>query len=281
MNTNDQQPQSLKEQQAAALRYAAERGYEAKPAPDARELLDRLLDGRPQLAALALNLVTAAIESGVAVPDGRPMSSLDIVSTLRRGRRSKMLAERAAMIEREFPDKLHPMAHALAQLAETRKAGEKATESTPVMIRRAKAEGMKPADIARLLKVSESHVYAVLRKLPDQATTDVEAFIAEIIGSMEQDAYDARRAHVPEGSTLYTYRIELFNSPAGEGWQTWGEGDTDAQPGTESHVAADLLADAEEDEEVRTHTARVLIWEGPEGTADTALYVLGRDNSTK
>jgi DNA invertase Pin-like site-specific DNA recombinase len=105
-----------------------------------------------------------------------------------------MLAERAAMIEREFPDALHPMAHALAQLAETRKAGEKATESTPVMIRRAKAEGMKPADIARLLKVSESHVYAVLRKEPDETTSAVETFLADMTGVFEEHERETRAA---------------------------------------------------------------------------------------
>ncbi|MFJ6074663.1 hypothetical protein ACIQFU_28185 [Streptomyces sp. NPDC093065] len=195
MSTNDPEPEASVEQQADALRsYAAERGIEARPAPDARELLDQLLDGRPQLAALALNLLTAAVESGAVVTDSRPLSSLDIVSTLRRGRRSQMLAERAAMIERDFPAELGPMAHALAQLAETRKAGEKATESTPVMIRRAKAEGMKPADIARLLKVSDSHVYAMLRKEPDGTTTAVEKFLADMLGTFEEHERETRAA---------------------------------------------------------------------------------------
>jgi hypothetical protein len=285
MSTSDQQPQTFEEQQAAVLGDLAARGMEAGPAPDARVLLNRLLDGRPQLAALALNLVTAAVESGAVVTEGRPMSSFEIVSTLRKGSRARMLAERTAMIEADFPVELHPMAHALAQLADTRKAGEKATEATPLIIRRAKAEGMKPADIARLLKVSDSHVYAVLRKAPDQETTAVEEFLAGIVGNMaqaEQDAYEARRARVPAGRTLYVYRIELFGSSAGEGWQSWGEGDTDAAPGTEANVAAGLLADAEEDdEEVRTHRARVLIWEGPEGTADDALYFHEREPGAK
>ncbi|AYD86240.1 hypothetical protein SEA_DAROLANDSTONE_53 [Streptomyces phage Darolandstone] len=194
MSTSDQDPQTFEEQQADALRDLAERGIEARPAPDARELLDRLLDGRPQLAALALNLLTAAVESGAVVTDSRPLSSLDIVSTLRRGRRSQMLAERAAMIEAEFPVALHPMAHALAQLAETRKNGEKAIESTPVMIRRAKAEGMKPADIARLLKVSDSHVYAVLRKEPGTDTAAVEDWLAELTGIVEDHERETRAA---------------------------------------------------------------------------------------
>ncbi|WP_282792076.1 hypothetical protein [Streptomyces sp. CC224B] len=284
MSTSDREPQTPEEQQADVERALGVRALKARPEPDARELLDRLLDGRPQLTALALNLVRAALESGAVVADSRPMTSFDITSTLRKGRRAQMLAERTAMIEREFPKHLWPMAQALSQLAETRKAGEKAVERTPLMIRRAKAEGMKPTDIARLLKVSDSHVYAVLRK-PDQETTRVEALVAQFVGPMEQleqDRYEARRAQVPEGRTLYTFRIELFDGPAGEGWQAWEEGDTDADPGTEAQVAADLLADAEEqNEEVRTHRARVLIWEGPEGAADDALYLHEREPGTE
>ncbi|MFE4057417.1 hypothetical protein ACFXP3_14155 [Streptomyces sp. NPDC059096] len=194
MSTSDQEPQPFDEQQAAVLRDLAERDVEARPAPDARELLDRLLDGRPQLAALALNLVTAAVESGAVIADERPMPSLNIVSTLRKGRRDQLLTERAAMIDAEFPDTLRPMAHALAQLAETRKNGEKAVESTPVMIRRAKDEGMKPTDIARLLKVSDSHVYAVLRKEPNTATAMVEDFLAEVTGIAVQHGQETKAA---------------------------------------------------------------------------------------
>lgn len=282
MDTNDQ-PQTFEEQQAAA-----DLGYDVAPAPapeTARADLDSLLDGRPQLASLALNLLRAVVGSGVvATPRPRVMSSVALARSIAHSERSKQHAEFTAMIEAEFPVVLQPMALALAKLADTRKAGEKAVESTPTMIRRAKAEGMKPADIARLLKVTDSHVYAVLRKAPDQETIAVEAFLTGFIGEtaqFEQDQYEMRRTRVPEGRTLYEYRVELFDSSAGKGWQEHGSGDTDATSGTEAQVATDLLADAEEDDdEVRTHRARVLIWEGPAGTVGDALYFHEREPDT-
>ncbi|MFH8345028.1 hypothetical protein [Streptomyces sp. NPDC018045] len=289
MSTDDQEPQaqepqSLREQQAAVREYLSERGYQVRPAPadKARADLDALLDGRPQLATLALNLVTAALDSGTVVTNRGPMSSRDITSTLRRGRRSQLLADRAEMIEGEFPVELHPMALALAQLADTRKAGEKAVESTPAMIRRAKAEGMKPADIARLLKVSDSHVYAVLRKKVDQeAVTTVEKFLGEMTGAFaeaDREVYERRRAHVPAGQTLYNWRLDLHDGPDGAGWRVRDEGDAADIPGSEARLALAVLADAEaDDEDVRRHRARVLVWEGPEGTDDDALYFHKRE----
>ncbi|MGW1760982.1 hypothetical protein [Streptomyces mirabilis] len=279
MSTSDQQPQTFEEQQADALHALGDKGFEVKPAPDpaqARAALDRLLDGRPQLAALALNLVQAVVGSGVLPePEPRAVTSSEISRSVRRTQREQQLAERAAMVEREFPVEQRPAALALAQIAETRDQGKRAVESTPFVIRRAKANGMKPPAIAKLLGVTDSYVYDVLRK-PEQPGTP--EWFEEFVQQAERDAYERRRAHVPTGRTLYEHRIELFGSSAGDGWQTWGSGDNDATPGTEAQLAADLLADAEEDdEEVRTHRARVLIWEGPEGTEDDALYVHVRE----
>lgn len=284
MSTRKQPPKTFEEQRAAVLHAVGARGYEMPPAPDperARAALDALLDSRPQLAALALGLVTAAVDSGTVVTDGRPMSSFEIVRTLRRGRRAETLTERAAMIEAEFPVELHPTAFALAQLADTRKAGEKAVEVTPGMIRRAKAQGMKPTDIARLLKVTDSYVYAVLRKAPDEDAAPVEKFLAEFTGLMaqaDQETYEARRAHVPGGLTLYNYRLDLFDGPEGEGWQTYESGDLAGPPNAEVNLAEEVLAEADaEDEEVAQHRARALVWEGPEGDENDALHVHVRE----
>ncbi|MFI5474993.1 hypothetical protein ACIA6D_32890 [Streptomyces cacaoi] len=263
MSTSDQQPQT----------------FEEKPAPDpdqARAALDRLLDGRPQLSALALNLVQVVVGSGIVPePEPRVMTSSEISRSVRRTQREQQLAERTAMVEREFPAEQRPTALALAQIAVTRDQGKRAVESTPFVIRRAKADGMKPPAIARLLGVTDSYVYDVLRK-PEQPGTP--EWFEEFVRQAEWEAYERRRAHVPAGRTLYEHRIELFGSSAGDGWQTWGRGDNDAAPGTEAQLADDLLADAEEDnEEVRTHRARVLIWEGPEGTEGDARYVHVRE----
>lgn len=276
---SDNQPKTPEEQQADILRVAADQGLKAFPAPDPRQsraALDALLNGRPQLAALALNLVHAALSSGTVTMDNRTYTSGDIVSTLRQGRRARMLADRAAMIEAEFPAALQPTAHALATLGDTRKAGEKAAEKAPVMIHRAKAEGMKPKDIARLLQVTESHVYTVLRTKPGKTDIDVLAELVAISSQYEQDAYNNRRARVPKGRTLYNHRVEWFD---GTEWQTWDEADSDEIPGTAERVAAEILAETEKEDEaedVRTHRARVLIWEGPTGDADEALYILDR-----
>ncbi|MBK6015607.1 hypothetical protein [Streptomyces sp. MBT53] len=277
-------PQTFEEQRAAVRHAVDARGYEMAPAPDpeqARAALDALLDGRPQLAALALKLVTAVVDSGTVVTDGRPMSSVEVVRRLRRDRRAQTLAERTATIEAEFPVELHPAAFALTKLADTRKAGEKAIEVTPGMIRRAKAQGMKPADIARLLKVTDSHVYAVLRKAPDEDTAPVEDFLAQFTGLMAQadhESYEARRAHVPAGHTLYNWRLELFDGPEGDGWQSYQEGDAADVPGSETNLALAVLADAEEDDqEVSQHRARVLVWEGPEGDENDADHVHERE----
>ncbi|MEW1774691.1 hypothetical protein [Streptomyces sp. NPDC086777] len=277
MSTRDQQPQTFEEQQADALRALDDKRFEVKPAPDpaqARAALDRLLDGRPQLAALALNLVQAVVGSGI-LPEAEPRVMTSFSRSVRRTQREQRLAERTAMVEREFPVEQRPAALALTQIAETRDQGKRAVESTPFVIRRAKADGMKPPAIAKLLGVTDSYVYDVLRK-PEQPGTP--EWFEQFVREAEQDAYERRRAHVPAGHTLYEHRIELFDSSAGEGWQTWGSGDNDAAPGTEAQLADDLLADAEEDdEEVRTHRARVLIWEGPEGTEDDALFVHVRE----
>ncbi|WP_019055006.1 hypothetical protein [Streptomyces prunicolor] len=284
MSTRKQPPKTSEEQRAAVLHALGARGYEMPPAPDpeqARAALDALLDSRPQLAALALSLVTAAVDSGTVVTDGRPMSSFEIVRTLRRGRRAETLTARAAMIEADFPVELHPTAFALAQLDDTRKAGEKAVEVTPGLIRRAKAQGMKPADIARLLKVTDSHVYAVLRKTPDEDAAAVERFLAEAAGRADQETYEARRAHVPGGLTLYNYRFELFDGPEGEGWQTYESGHLAGPPNAEVNLAEEVLAEADaEDEEVAQHRARALVWEGPEGDENDALYVHEREPAT-
>ncbi|WP_416963109.1 hypothetical protein [Streptomyces sp. Agncl-13] len=279
MSTSDRPPQTSEEQQADVLRAIGDKGFEVQPAPDpdqTRAALDRLLDGRPQLAALALSLVQAVVGSGIIpAPETRVMTSSEISRSVRRTQRERQLAERTAMVEREFPAEQRPAALALAQIAETRDEGKRAVESTPFVIRRAKADGMKPPAIAKLLGVTDSYVYDVLRK-PEQPGTP--EWFEQFHQQAEREAYERRRAHVPAGRTLYEHRIELFGSSAGDGWQTWGSGDNDAAPGTEAQLAEDLLADAEEnDEVVRTHRARVLIWEGPEGTENDALYVHERE----
>jgi hypothetical protein len=71
------------------------------------------------------------------------------------------------LIERgTLPAQQRPGAHALAQNADTRKAGEKAVEAMPAMIYQAAEAGMKAPDIARLLDLTPSWVYRVIRERP-------------------------------------------------------------------------------------------------------------------
>ncbi|MGY4990917.1 hypothetical protein [Streptomyces nigrescens] len=194
---------SFEEQQTDVLRALGDRGIEAKPAPDpkhTRAALDALLDGRPQLAALALNLLTAAIESGAVVTEGRSWSSMDIVSTVRKGRRAQLLDERDRMITERFPAEQRPAAQALAQLAETRANGEKAKKSIPVMIRKADADGMEVPAIADLLGVTPSHVYAVLRKQREEPTPADEyaEMLLTLANEHEEETKAARRREAEE-----------------------------------------------------------------------------------
>ncbi|OAR22379.1 hypothetical protein A8W25_22255 [Streptomyces sp. ERV7] len=206
MNARDEQPQSFEEQRAAVEQRLAEQGVEATRAPDpaqARAALDALLDDRPQLAALALNLLTAAVESGAVVTEGRTWTSGDIVRTVRRSRRDQMLAERSAAIAEQFTTEQQPAALALAQLAETRQNGEKAKKAMPFMIRQADAVEIEAPDIARLLDVTPSHVYAVLRKLREDpgAVAVGEEWRDQLLTELarhEEEAQAARRRKAEE-----------------------------------------------------------------------------------
>ncbi|WP_371652484.1 MULTISPECIES: hypothetical protein [unclassified Streptomyces] len=301
MNTPDQQPQSLEQQRA-------DRGIEATLEPDpaeSRAALDALLDDRPQLAALALDLLDTVVRHGGAGGTWTPAS---IKRTMRRGRRDRELAERAAMIEERFSVEQRPAAHALVQIADTRKAGEQAVASTPLAIWQADTVGMKTPDVAQLLGLTPSRVYAILREKrvewdieqgvaadvargnnprasldnytralagipegPDR--TAAETFLDKLRAEVERHeraAHEARRAQLPEGHALYTWRLDLFDSEAGEGWQEWESGEDHLAEGSEARLAEQVIENAGEG--AATHRARVLIWEGPEGTDDEALY---------
>ncbi|MFK0296395.1 hypothetical protein ACIQU6_38805 [Streptomyces sp. NPDC090442] len=203
MPTNDE-PQAFEEQQAELQRALSDYGFKARPPISPRQTraaLDALLDGRPQLAALALNLLSAVVESGTVVTDGRTWASQDIASTVRKGRRAQMLDERDQMITERFPVAQQPAAHVLAQLAENRAIGEKAKKSMPFMIRQAAADGMEAPDIADLLGVTTSHVYAVLRKEREEPTPASQAatkMVLDIMAEYEEETNAARRRKAAE-----------------------------------------------------------------------------------
>ncbi|WHM36300.1 hypothetical protein [Streptomyces sp. BPTC-684] len=308
MNTSDQQPQSLEQQRAAVEQYLADRGIEATRVPDpaeSRAALDALLDDHPQLAALALDLLDTVAKHGGTGVTWTPAS---IKRTMRRGHRNRELAERAAMIEERFSVEQRPAAHALVQIADTRKAGEKAVASTPLAIWQADTVGMKAPDVAQLLDLTTSRVYAILRDKraewaveqgvaadaakgtnpreslnrytralagvpegPDRVAA--ESFLDKLRTAVEEHeraAHEARRAQLPEGQTLYVWRLDLADSSAGKGWQTWESGEDHLAQGSEAHLAELIIEGA--GEEATTRRARVLIWDGPEGTDDEAIY---------
>ncbi|MGW0134843.1 hypothetical protein [Streptomyces sp. NPDC003299] len=98
------------------------------------------------------------------------------------------------------------------------------------------------ADIADDLSVSESYVYRVLRE----------------------------RAR-------YEWRLDLYDSETGPGWQRWEEGTdvVDRKTFNQVELAECILAAAGKGPQ--NHRARVLIWEGKQGRDDEALYVHEQD----
>ncbi|QCX77657.1 hypothetical protein C9F11_20110 [Streptomyces sp. YIM 121038] len=253
-----------------------EHGVEFTRAPDpdaTRAALADLLDERPQLAALALDLLGA-----ITKHEPSAWSSGEIVRSVRRGRRAQRLAEREADIEARFPTEQRPHALALAQIADTRKAGEKAVEQTPQMIKMAGDAGIKAPDIARLSDLTPSYVYRILReRSAEGATSPTDRFQRDMLLAFEEFEHDraaANRAEVakrlPAGHVLYDWRLDLFNGPDGEGWRVWESGTDTGPEGCESHLAKSIIENGGHGP--AEHKTRVLIWEGEQGPDDAALF---------
>ncbi|MFH8793836.1 hypothetical protein [Streptomyces sp. NPDC017941] len=273
---NDHPPKTFEEQQADAMRVAHDRGLDATPTPDpdaTRAALADLLDERPQLAALALDLLGT-----IAKHEPRTWSSGEVVRSMRRGRAAQRLAEREAVIQARFPAQQQPHALALAQIADTRKAGEKAVEKTPHMIRMAGDAGIKAPDIARLIDLTTSYVYRVLRERPAEGDSPpMDRWRRDMLLVMEEFEHNRAAAYraeasrkVPAGHVLFDWRLDLFNGPGGEGWRSWENGTDTGPKGSEAHLAESIIENG--GHRPAQHRARVLIWEGEQGPDDAALF---------
>ncbi|WP_102924300.1 helix-turn-helix domain-containing protein [Streptomyces noursei] len=137
-----------------------------------------------------------------------------------------------------------------------RVAGEAAVAITPEVIMRAADSGMKAPEIAGEIGLTPSRVYDLIRK--ERQKRDAIA------------QHEARRAAIPTGDTQFTWRLDLFDSPAGKGWQVWEEGEDQFAEGSEARLAEHIVRSA--GASATQCKARVLIWQGPEAADDEALY---------
>ncbi|MER7726406.1 hypothetical protein [Streptomyces sp. NPDC096323] len=125
----------------------------------------------------------------------------------------------------------------LAEAGTIRRAAEAVRLGTPGIILRAAANDMTPNEIARELGATGSYVRRILRE-----------------------------------NRVFSWRLDLFNSQAGPGWQSWESG-TDVMPYSEDHnvmdeLAAQILTQAGRG--ARKYVARVTVWQGSEDQADDA-----------
>ncbi|MFE5852000.1 hypothetical protein ACFQ61_02070 [Streptomyces sp. NPDC056500] len=123
----------------------------------------------------------------------------------------------------------------LDQAGVIRRIAKGIERSLPGIILRAAEDGDTPAEIARELGYAEdgSHVRRIIREY-----------------------------------TLCTWRLDLYDSTAGAGWQSWESGDDVIPVGTEPALAQHIIATAGSGP--REHRARVLIWRGTAEQPDTA-----------
>ncbi|WP_031010683.1 hypothetical protein [Streptomyces sp. NRRL F-5727] len=127
---------------------------------DLRDQLDALLDEHPDITGLVHALAQAVVNTRQ-----RPISSVEIIRRVRRAEANSRTDEHEESIAHNFQPEQRPAVQALLGTAAARKKGEQAVEKTPLLIQRAAAANIPVPDIAALLDVTPSHVYAVLRKL--------------------------------------------------------------------------------------------------------------------
>ncbi|QWQ43072.1 hypothetical protein KME66_20390 [Streptomyces sp. YPW6] len=116
--------------------------------------------------------------------------------------------------------------------------------AVPGVVLRAKANGDSTAEIARELDMTDSYVRRIARE-----------------------------------HRLVSWRLDLYDSEAGPGWQSWESGD-DIIPSTrtEPDLAEHILAAAGRGP--REHRARVLIWNGTDEQPDTAAVYTHEQSPT-
>lgn len=125
----------------------------------------------------------------------------------------------------------------LIQIGRQRREWKAAEQGIPALIFQAQAEGYEPSRTAVLLGVSPSYVRRILRE-----------------------------------NDHYSWRVDLFESDAGPGWQPW-EGGEDVMPKSADHDVPFELAErilAEGGHGPRKHRSRVLIWAGSSEQTDAA-----------
>ncbi|MFH9430251.1 helix-turn-helix domain-containing protein [Streptomyces sp. NPDC017615] len=140
-------------------------------------------------------------------------------------------AERRAELLDNLADRLDTR-----EVRALRLAAEAAKAITPRLIAYDAAHGVSPAQIAEDLGVTESYVYRMLRQY-----------------------------------TRYAWRLDLWNSEQGPGWQPHKSGEefVERVRVSEGDVAAKVISEG--GESLKRHRHRVLVWEG-EQRADELAY---------
>lgn len=125
----------------------------------------------------------------------------------------------------------------LAEAGRIRRAAKIAEAELPRLIVESYTAGLNAREIARELTVAESYTYRILREW-----------------------------------VLYEWRLDLYDSEAGPGWQPWVSGSDVVE---RKRVSTDALAQRviqEAGQGPEQHRARVLIWAGAASSDDQALY---------
>ncbi|MEV2203752.1 hypothetical protein AB0E11_27850 [Streptomyces fradiae] len=150
----------------------------------------------------------------------------------------------------------------LTDLNTIRRVAAAATDVTPRLILDARDRGTSPDSIAAEVGLTTSRVNQIIRGERQRRTA-----LAAIANEAHTE-YEAARAALPPGDTAYTWRIDLLDGPAGPGWHPHEFGEERAAPGAAAAIAR--LARRFTSSTADDYQARVLVWQGPEGTPDTA-----------
>ncbi|MEW2573636.1 hypothetical protein [Streptomyces sp. NPDC047070] len=125
----------------------------------------------------------------------------------------------------------------LAEAGRIRRAAKVAEAALPRLVVEADADGMTAPQITEALAVTPSYTYRILREW-----------------------------------VKYEWRLDLYDSEAGAGWQSWEAGEDVVERKKVNEVALAERVLAEAGRGPREHRARVLVWERTAGEDEQALY---------
>ncbi|CAL9480880.1 hypothetical protein [Streptomyces sp. enrichment culture] len=132
-------------------------------------------------------------------------------------------------------------------------------------------------------RASLAQYEAALAHVPEEHREAVEQYLDTLraeVARHEQSRFEAHRAALPPGDTQYEWRIDLYDSPAGPGWQAVEAGTEQAAPGAAEQVAE--FARRYTSSTADRYRSRVSVWEAPATPIDyddpsTATYTHEQD----